>query len=220
VFDRLAALVIFTSASGLCAIAPSVPTLIAFRLLQAVGAALLVPSSLALVLEAFPAERRSHAVALFSAVGALAAGVGPSLGGLLVSADNWRLVFLVNLPIGVAAFVLSRRALVDNLPVPAMAALGEGPIISVALRATLSSSSGSSSRTDSRLPSLGETLMRVMFLGSAEASARAGRIADLTIRPRNEGVGLLEFHQLDRAREAGRAAARAALEDAPAVLFG
>jgi MFS family permease len=177
VFDRLAALVIFTSASGLCAIAPSVPTLIAFRLLQAVGAALLVPSSLALVLEAFPAERRSHAVALFSAVGALAAGVGPSLGGLLVSADNWRLVFLVNLPIGVAAFVLSRRA-------------------------------------------LGETLMRVMFLGSAEASARAGRIADLTIRPRNEGVGLLEFHQLDRAREAGRAAARAALEDAPAVLFG
>ena len=105
---------LFTAASVLCAIAPSVTALILFRVIQALGAAFLVPSSLALVLNAFPAERRSHGVALLSAVGAAAAGLGPSLGGLLVAADDWRLVFLVNLPIGVAAVVLARRHLVES----------------------------------------------------------------------------------------------------------
>src|SRR3954447_411495 len=105
---------VFTVASVLCAIAPSPGTLIAFRVVQALGAAMLVPSSLALVLEAFPPERRSHGVALLSAVSAAAAGRGPSLGGLLVAAADWRLVFLVNLPIGVAAVVLARRHLVES----------------------------------------------------------------------------------------------------------
>lgn len=105
---------LFTAASLLCAIAPSSTTLIIFRVVQALGAAFLVPSSLALVLNAFPPERRSHAVALLSAVAAAAAGLGPSLGGLLVAADNWRLVFLVNLPIGGAAIVLARRQLVES----------------------------------------------------------------------------------------------------------
>jgi NTE family protein len=107
-------LAVFTLASALCAIAPSAGALVAFRVLQALGAALLVPSSLALVLEAFPAERRSHAVALLTAVGALAAGMGPSIGGLLVSASSWRLVFLVNVPIGIAAVVLVRRHIVES----------------------------------------------------------------------------------------------------------
>jgi EmrB/QacA subfamily drug resistance transporter len=105
---------LFTIASALCAIAWSPGALTAFRVLQALGAALLVPSSLALVLDAFPPERRSHGVALLSAVAAAAAGLGPSLGGLLVAAGNWRLVFLVNLPIGVAAIVLTRRHLVES----------------------------------------------------------------------------------------------------------
>ena len=105
---------LFTVASLLCAAAPSANALIAFRVVQALGAAFLVPSSLALVLDAFPPERRSHGVALLSAVGAAAAGLGPSLGGLLVAAANWRLVFLVNLPIGVAAVALARRRLVES----------------------------------------------------------------------------------------------------------
>jgi NTE family protein len=105
---------LFTVASLLCAIAPSADALIAFRVVQALGAALVVPSALALVLQAFPAARRSHGVALLSAVGAAAAGLGPSLGGLLVTAANWRLVFLVNVPIGVAAALLARRRLVES----------------------------------------------------------------------------------------------------------
>jgi NTE family protein len=110
----LLGLTVFTLASALCAAAPSAGSLIAFRVLQALGAALLVPSSLGLVLEAFPADRRSHAVALLTAVGAVAAGVGPSLGGLLVTASSWRLVFLVNIPVGIAAYLLSRRHLVES----------------------------------------------------------------------------------------------------------
>src|SRR4051794_29180821 len=105
---------IFTFASLLCAIAPSANALIAFRVLQALGAALLVPSSLALVLNAFPPERRSHGVALLSAVAAAAAGLGPSLGGLLVAASDWRLVFLVNLPIGVGAVRPARPPLGES----------------------------------------------------------------------------------------------------------
>ncbi len=107
-------LVVFTLASGLCAAAPSANALIGFRLIQALGAAFVVPASLGLVLQAFPADRRAHAVALLSAVGALAAGVGPSLGGLLVSISDWRLVFLVNLPVGIVAYYLSRRHLVES----------------------------------------------------------------------------------------------------------
>src|SRR5438067_5743042 len=103
---------LFTFASLLCAAAPSVAALIAFRVLQALRAALLVASSVALVPQAFAPEKRSHGVALLAAVAAAAAGLGPSLGGILVAVSDWRLVFLVNLPIGVAAVVLARRYLV------------------------------------------------------------------------------------------------------------
>ena len=109
-----AALLLFTLASALCAVAPSLNFLIAARAVQAAGAAALVPSSLAIVLEAHDARERMHAVALWSAVAALAAGIGPPLGGLLITASSWRLVFLVNIPIGVVAFLLAGRVLVES----------------------------------------------------------------------------------------------------------
>ncbi|HME02779.1 MAG TPA: MFS transporter [Solirubrobacteraceae bacterium] len=107
-------LLAFTFASLLCAVAPTLDMLIAARVIQAAGAAALVPSSLAIVLEAHDASERMHAVALWAAVGALAAGIGPPLGGVLITASSWRLVFLVNIPIGIAAFLLSRRVLVES----------------------------------------------------------------------------------------------------------
>ncbi len=108
------AVVVFTLASALCAAAPSLAVLVGARVIQAAGAAMLVPSSLAIVLEAHEAEERRHAVALWSAVAALAAGIGPPLGGLLITASNWRLVFLVNVPVGIVAVVLAQRALVES----------------------------------------------------------------------------------------------------------
>jgi len=108
------ALVVFTIGSTLCAVAPSLGLLIAARVLQAAGSAMLVPSSLAIVLEAHDERTRGHAVALWSAVAALAAGIGPPLGGLLITASSWRLVFLVNIPVGVVAFVLAQRVLIES----------------------------------------------------------------------------------------------------------
>lgn len=110
----LAGLVVFTLASALCAAAPSAGALVGLRVVQAVGAALLVPSSLALVLQAHSAAMRARAVATVAAVSALAAGIGPALGGLLVDAGNWRLVFLANVPVGVIGYLLARAKLVEG----------------------------------------------------------------------------------------------------------
>src|SRR3954471_5577367 len=105
---------VFTLASAACAAASSVAMLVAFRVVQAAGAALLTPTSLALVLAAFPAERRQGAVRAWTAVGGAAAALGPVLGGLLVAAD-WRWVFLVNVPVGLAAIAFGWR-LLPRLP--------------------------------------------------------------------------------------------------------
>lgn len=101
----------FTVASGLCAAAPSLPLLIAFRVVQGIGAALVAPTSLALVLDAFPAEQRATGVGIWGAAAAAAAAVGPTLGGALVELNDWRLVFLVNLPLGAAVVLFGARRL-------------------------------------------------------------------------------------------------------------
>jgi NTE family protein len=108
------ALALFTLASAACAAAPTLGLLVTARVVQAAGAAALVPSSLAIVLESRPEGERQHAVALWAAVAALAAGIGPPLGGLLITASSWRLVFLVNIPIGLAALALTRRVIVES----------------------------------------------------------------------------------------------------------
>ncbi len=86
-------------------------------------------------------------------------------------------------------------------------------------RSPASAAAATEERQQLRPPSLGETLTRVLLLGSSNTSESARLHADLTINPRAEGVGLLEFHQLDVAREAGRVSARDALERAPTWLL-
>ncbi len=103
---------IFTAGSAACGAAVSVPMLIAFRLVQAAGAALLTPTSLGLVLASYPAERRGGAVRAWTAAGGMAAALGPVAGGLLVAA-SWRWVFFVNVPIGLAALAIGWRRLPD-----------------------------------------------------------------------------------------------------------
>lgn len=106
----LAGLGLFTAASALCAAAPSVELLVAARVLQAVGGAMMMPTSLGLLLPEFPPERRATAVGLWAAVGGVAAAAGPPIGGLLVQAD-WRWIFLVNVPLGVLGIVAGSRVL-------------------------------------------------------------------------------------------------------------
>jgi EmrB/QacA subfamily drug resistance transporter len=104
-------LLTFLAASAVCGAAGSVDVLVAARVVQAVGGAILVPTSLGLLLPEFPIEQRATATALWGATGAVAAATGPSLGGVLVNATNWRLVFFVNIPIGLAALIPARRLL-------------------------------------------------------------------------------------------------------------
>ncbi|WP_051472193.1 MFS transporter [Patulibacter minatonensis] len=105
---------LFTLASGLCAVAPTLPVLIGARVLQAVGSAILVPASMALVVQAYQRTSPARGIALWSAIAALAAGLGPSLGGLLVEVDGWRLAFLVNLPIGALVLALTRGSIPES----------------------------------------------------------------------------------------------------------
>ena len=109
----LCGLGMFTAASALAAAADGLAVLVVARLLQAAGAALLVPTSLALILAVVPLERRARAIGSWAAAGAVAAGVGPVLGGLLVEA-SWRWVFLVNVPVGVATLLVVRRVIPES----------------------------------------------------------------------------------------------------------
>src|SRR3954471_12858382 len=109
----LAGVSLFTFASALSALAPSVPLLVAARVLQAVGAAAVFPTSLALVLPEFPPSERRTAVAIWAAVGGVAAAAGPPVGGLLVQA-GWQLVFVVNVPIGIALLAIAWRVLAET----------------------------------------------------------------------------------------------------------
>lgn len=101
-------LTLFIVASLLCGLAPDVTSLIIARGLQSVGGAMLMPASFALVLHAFPKERRGVAVGIWGAVGALAAAVGPAIGSAVVQFASWRWAFFLNVPVG--AYVLARGA--------------------------------------------------------------------------------------------------------------
>jgi EmrB/QacA subfamily drug resistance transporter len=113
----VAGLLLFSAASALCAIAPSIDVLVAARVLQAAGGAMMLPTTLGLILPAFPIEQRAVAIGAWSAVGGIAAALGPPIGGLLVQL-SWRWIFVVNIPIGLLTALVAIRAL-DEVREPA-----------------------------------------------------------------------------------------------------
>ncbi len=104
---------VFVTASTACALAPSVGFLVAARVVQAAGGALMVPTSLGLMLAEFGPQERHVAIGVWAATGGIAAAAGPPLGGLLVQAD-WRWVFLVNVPVGLAGLGFGVRTLAER----------------------------------------------------------------------------------------------------------
>jgi len=103
----------FGVGSVLCGLAPGVATLIAARVIQAVGAGLMVPASLSLLLASVPPERRASAIGSWSALAALGAALGPVIGGSLVQ-FSWRWVFWINLPVAVVAIALAARVIPES----------------------------------------------------------------------------------------------------------
>lgn len=104
----------FIAGSALCGLARNVEFLIAARVVQAVGGALLTPASLAMVLPRFPLERRGTAIGAWGAMGALGAAFGPSVGALLIEASDWRLIFLINVPLGLLVVAAAGRLVTES----------------------------------------------------------------------------------------------------------
>jgi MFS transporter, DHA2 family, methylenomycin A resistance protein len=113
----LAGLALFTLASTLCSLAPALLVLEVARAFQGLGAALLVPNSLALLNIAFPdPKKRAQAIGIWAAVASIGALSGPLLGGFLVNAFGWRSIFLINVPTGIVCFLLTSRSIAPSTP--------------------------------------------------------------------------------------------------------
>ena len=108
--------VVFTLGSVLCGLAPTIYWLIAFRVLQAVGAAMLLALGLAIITESFPAAERGRALGIAGSIVSIGIVIGPTVGGLLIDAYSWRWIFFVNLPVGIAGTLLAWRFVPNARP--------------------------------------------------------------------------------------------------------
>src|SRR5690606_10537730 len=102
----LAGLMLFTAASALCGLAPTLGSLIAARAAQGLGAAVMMALTLAFVGETVPKARIGSAMGLLGTMSAIGTALGPSLGGMLIAGPGWRAIFLVNLPLGLLTLYL------------------------------------------------------------------------------------------------------------------
>ncbi|MBQ0999464.1 MFS transporter [Streptomyces sp. RK62] len=173
-----AGVAVFTVSSAACALAPDAPFLIAGRLVEGLGAALIVPGSLALLQQAYPEPAaRSRAFGLWGSMAGIAASAGPLLGGALVSTVGWRWVFLINLPVGVACLALTLRHVAPSprradraLDWPAQCAV----VAAVALLTTSLNEAGRRGWTDPAvLAGLGLALLAAALFAVREKLARS-----------------------------------------------
>ena len=105
----LVGLAVFTAASLACGLSTTLTTLVAARVIQGLGASCMTPQTMAIITRIFPAENRGRAMSLWGATAGVASLVGPVLGGVLLATASWPWIFLINLPVGVVAFVLAWR---------------------------------------------------------------------------------------------------------------
>lgn len=112
----LVGIAVFTVASVLCSAAPGLGWLIAARALQGIGAAIMMALTMALVGEAIPKEHTGSAMGLLGTMSAVGTALGPTLGGVLIAVGGWQAIFLIKLPLGVAALLLALRALPTDAP--------------------------------------------------------------------------------------------------------
>ena len=112
----VAGLAVFVGGSALCATAPSIPTLVAIRAVQAIGSAMILATSPTLLMRMYPVSQRGRALGLHVAVNYLALTVGPWIGGWLTGSYGWRMAFLVHVPLGFVAGVLSVTCLQFAIP--------------------------------------------------------------------------------------------------------
>src|SRR6266481_9791839 len=114
----LAGIFLFTVASVLCGVAPTLRLLIAARAAQGLGAAIMMALTMAFVGETVPKQQTGSAMGLLGTMSAIGTALGPSLGGVLIAGLGWRAIFLVNAPLGILTFVLAHRSLPADIKGP------------------------------------------------------------------------------------------------------
>src|SRR6266436_2495723 len=167
----------FAVASLLCGVAPNVGVLIAARALQGVGGALLTPGSLAILQASFAEDDRMAAIGAWSGLGGVATAIGPFVGGWLISAASWRLIFFINLPLAAVVIAISARHVPESK--------SPGPVPRLDIRGALSISGALAGIT----------------YGLIAASADGWGSVSVLV-PLGVGVGLLGLFILVEAKEA------------------
>src|SRR6185503_3144601 len=185
---------LFTAASVLCAAAPSLAIFLAARALQGLGAAMLLPNSLAILSASFAGEARGRAVGSWAAAGAIAGAVAPLLGGWLVDGIGWPFIFLINVPIAAGAIILGLLYVPESAnerrPPPdwlgaALATLGLG-----ALTWGLTAWSASGRLDAAGAASLGAGMLMMMLFLAAERRRGAEAMVPLALFGSRAFVGL------------------------------
>ena len=170
---------VFTVGSALCGLAPTLPILIAARVLQAIGAAMLQANSVALIAEAMPPSMLGRAIGVQGSAQALGLALGPAIGGILLSLAGWRFIFLVNLPAGAIGLALgwfllprsrSRRELgaADGLGAVLLALAAMGPLVYL----SLAGREGYANARAARVPGRRASLAAVGFVRARAAGRR------------------------------------------------
>ena len=117
---------LFTVSSFLCGLAPSLPWLVFFRILQGIGGGGLAPSEQAILADTFPASKRGQAMAVYGMAVVMAPAIGPTLGGYITDNFSWRWIFLINVPVGILSLLLSNRMVEDPPHLVAAKAASKG----------------------------------------------------------------------------------------------
>lgn len=133
----LAGLFLFTVASALCGVAPTLWLLIAARVVQGLGAAIMMALTLAFVGETVPKAKTGSVMGLLGTMSAMGTALGPALGGVLIAGLGWRAIFLVNVPLGVLTFLLAQRYLPADRQGPKTERAGFDPVGTLLLALTL-----------------------------------------------------------------------------------
>jgi EmrB/QacA subfamily drug resistance transporter len=133
----LGGILLFTAASSLCALAPALWLLIAARAVQGLGAAIMLALTMAFVGETVPKAKTGSAMGLLGTMSAIGTALGPSLGGVLIAGLGWRAIFLVNVPLGIVAFLLAYRYLPADRRTPKADRAGFDNVGTLLLASTL-----------------------------------------------------------------------------------
>jgi EmrB/QacA subfamily drug resistance transporter len=133
----LAGILMFTAASVLCGVAPTLGWLIAARAAQGIGAAIMMALTMAFIGETVPKAKTGSALGLLGTMSAIGTALGPSLGGILIAGLSWRAIFLANVPLGLVALLLAHRHLPVDRQTPKMNGVGFDKLGTLLLAATL-----------------------------------------------------------------------------------